>query len=175
MPGEKNKPGKKLILLRGNSGSGKTALSKLLQEKFGPNTMRISHDMVRMEILHTRGKEGVEKSEPLMIELLKYGSLHSEITILEGILPAEAYKGLFRAAVELYGKSNIFAYYYDLPFEETLRRHETKPNRNEFGEAEMRRWWVGRDLLPDLTETILTQELSLEEAAEQIEQLVVRS
>lgn len=90
----------KLIILRGNSGSGKTALSKLLQEKFGPNTMRISHDMVRMEILHTWGREGVEKSEPLMIELLKYGRQHSEVTILEGILPSEAYQSLFETAVE---------------------------------------------------------------------------
>lgn len=60
MPKEKSEAAEKLIILRGNSGSGKTVLSKLLQEKLGPNTMRISHDMVRMEILHTWGKEGVE-------------------------------------------------------------------------------------------------------------------
>lgn len=41
----------KLILLRGNSGSGKTTVAKQLQEKFGPNTMLISHDMVRKQIL----------------------------------------------------------------------------------------------------------------------------
>lgn len=29
----------KLIVLRGNSGSGKTTVSKILQEKFGRNTM----------------------------------------------------------------------------------------------------------------------------------------
>lgn len=29
----------KLIILRGNSGSGKTSVAKALQEKFGPNTM----------------------------------------------------------------------------------------------------------------------------------------
>ena len=63
----------KLILLRGNSGSGKTTLARLLQERFGPNTMRISHDMIRMEILHVWGAEGVEKSLPLLIELLRYG------------------------------------------------------------------------------------------------------
>ena len=44
----------KLIILRGNSGSGKTTVAWMLQEKFGPNTMRISHDMVRMEILQDR-------------------------------------------------------------------------------------------------------------------------
>lgn len=62
---------KKLVILRGNSGSGKTIVAKKLQEKFGPNTMRLSHDMIRMEVLHVWGDEGIAKSEPLMINLLK--------------------------------------------------------------------------------------------------------
>ncbi len=157
----------KLIILRGNSGSGKTTAAKLLQERFGPNTMRISHDMVRMEILHTRGREGVEKSEPLMIHLLQYGKRHSEVTILEGILPAEDYRLLFETAVKEYGQ-NIFAYYYDISFEETLRRHSTKPNRNDFGEDDMRRWWIEKDFLTCISETVLKQELKLEDAVELI-------
>ena len=108
----------KLIILRGNSGSGKTTVAKALQEKFGPNTMLLSHDMVRMQILHVWSREGVEKSLPLMIQLLRYGRRHSEATILEGILPTADYLPLFEAAVEEYGP-HIFAYYYDLPFEET--------------------------------------------------------
>ena len=34
----------KLIILRGNSGSGKTTVAKELQKKFGYNTMLISQD-----------------------------------------------------------------------------------------------------------------------------------
>ncbi|GFI71319.1 uridine kinase [Clostridiales bacterium] len=41
----------KLIIIRGNSGSGKTTLAKNLQHKFGRNTMVISQDVVRREIL----------------------------------------------------------------------------------------------------------------------------
>ena len=151
-----------LIILRGNSGSGKTALSKRLQEALGPNTMRISHDTVRMEILNVRGEEGVRRSTPLLIELLRYGRAHSAVTILEGILPSSAY------AADLFGAENLFAYYYDLPFAETLARHATKPNRADFGEAEMRRWWQGRDLVSSLRETVFGPELSLEEAAAQV-------
>lgn len=157
----------KLIILRGNSGSGKTSAAKLLQERFGPNTMRISHDMVRMEILHTWSREGVERSLPLMIELLKYGRQHSEITILEGILPQPDYAPLFECAVEEYGK-NIYAYYYDISFEETLRRHSTKPNRHDFGEAEMRRWWQEKDFLEQIEETVFREDVSLGAAVEQI-------
>lgn len=157
----------KLILLRGNSGSGKTTVAKMLQEKFGPNTMRLSHDMIRMEILHVWSREGIIKSQPLMIELLRYGRKNSEITIMEGIFPSADYRQLFETAVEEYG-SDIFAYYYDLPFEETMRRHFTKPNCNDFGEPEMRRWWREKDFLHLIPETVLTQELSLEEAVERI-------
>ena len=156
-----------LIILRGNSGSGKTSVAKALQERFGPNTMRISHDMIRLEILHVWGREGAARSEPLMIHLLQYGRAHSEITILEGILPFRDYRRLFETALAEYGEY-IFAYYYDLPFAETLARHATKPNRADFGEAEMRRWWQGRDLAGSLRETVFGPELSLEEAAAQV-------
>lgn len=36
----------KLIILRGNSGSGKTTIAKELQKVFGRNTMIISQDVV---------------------------------------------------------------------------------------------------------------------------------
>ena len=157
----------KLVILRGNSGSGKTSVAKALQRKFGPNTMLLSHDMVRMEILHVWSKEGIEKSRPLMIELLKYGRRNSEITILEGILDSDEYYSLFETAVKEYGE-NIFAYYYDLPFEETLLRHSTKPNCNDFGEPEMRRWWREKDYLTIIPETILNKELSFEGAVDMI-------
>ena len=55
-----------------------------------------------------------------------------------------------------------------VPFEETLLRHRTKPNRNDFGEEEMRRWWREKDLLPMLRETVFTKEVGLEEAVERI-------
>ena len=157
----------KLILLRGNSGSGKTTVAKKLQEKFGSNTMLISHDMVRKQILHVWSREGVEKSQPLMIELLKYGKRNSEITIMEGILLSKDYAQLFEAAVAEYG-DNIYLYYWDIPFEETLRRHGTKPNRNDFGEEDMRRWWKEKDYLDIIPQTMIDKDLSIEDAVELI-------
>ncbi len=157
----------RLVILRGNSGSGKTTVAKMLQEKFGPNTMLISHDMIRMQILHVWSAEGVRKSLPLMIALLRYGRRNSELTILEWILPYEDYKPLFEAALEEYGE-NIFSYYYDISFEETLRRHQTKPNRDEFGEADMRRWWREKDFLEVIPQTVLDEDVRLEEAVELI-------
>lgn len=157
----------RLIILRGNSGSGKTTVAQSLQQRLGPNTLLISHDMVRMQMLHVWGEEGVRRSLPLMAELLRYGRRNSQYTIMEGILPFEPYRELFEAAQREFG-SGIFAYYYDIPFEETLRRHATKPNRSDFGESEMRRWWREKDLMPIIPETILREDVSLDAAIELI-------
>ena len=160
----------KLIIIRGNSGSGKTTVSKILQEKFGRNTMLISHDMVRMQILHAKDAEAL----PLIMQMLKYGRQNSEITILEGILPAEVYMPLFELAVQEYGK-DIFAFYYDLPFEETLQRHATKPNRADFGEQDMRRWWIEKDFINMIPEKIISKDFSISDTVEMIYNMVSES
>ncbi len=145
----------KLIIIRGNSGSGKTTVAKELQKRLGRNTMLISHDMIRIQMLNAKDPEAL----PLITELLKYGRNHSDITILEGILPADVYKPLFDTAVAVYG-ANIYAFYYDLTFEETLSRHSTKPNREDFGEREMRRWWREKDYIGTIHETAISAEMS---------------
>lgn len=156
----------KLIIIRGNSGSGKTSVSKVLQEKFGENTMLISQDMVRREILHTR--DGADtKALPLMTELLKYGRRNSPVTILEGIMVADWYMPLFETAIKEFG-SEIYAYYYDLPFEETVARHDTRAKRMSFGAEDMRRWWVEKDYMKIIPEKILKKEIGLDEAVEMI-------
>ena len=65
----------KLIILRGNSGSGKTTIAKELQRKFGENTMLISQDVIRREMLGV--KDGPNTlALPLIKELLFYGTSH---------------------------------------------------------------------------------------------------
>ena len=146
----------KLIVLRGNSGSGKTTIAKELQQIFGNNTMLISQDVIRRDMLKVKDGENT-KALPLLEELLRYGRKHSEVVILEGILNAEWYRELFELAVDLYGE-NVYAYYFDIPFEETVKRHKTKPNCNDFGEEDMRRWWNEKDYAPALHEIRITAE-----------------
>ncbi|WP_024348121.1 kinase [Lacrimispora indolis] len=156
----------KLIIIRGNSGSGKTTIAKALQQKFGHNTMLISQDVVRRDILKV--KDGMDtKALPLMKELLIYGHNNCDIVILEGILYADWYKSLFEVALEVFDHS-IFAYYYDLDFEETLKRHQTKPNRNDFGEEAMRKWWREKDYINIIPEKTITKEIDPQTAVEMI-------
>lgn len=156
----------KLIILRGNSGSGKSSLARRLQRELGRNTLVIPQDTVRREMLWAR--DGADTAAlPLLTHLLRYGHEHSTVTVLEGILYADWYRPLFQEAVRLYGE-DIFAYYYDLPFEETLRRHRTKPNRAEFGEEAMRRWWREKDYIGYIPEKTIGADVPLEAAVRQV-------
>lgn len=157
---------RKLIILRGNSGSGKTTVAKELQYRFGSNTMLISQDVIRRDMLKVKDGENTQ-ALPLMKELLIYGSNHSNVVILEGIMYADWYKPLFELAVKLYG-TEVYAYYFDLTFEETLKRHQTKPSCHEFGEEAMRRWWREKDFSDVLHEVTITDEENMESIVTEI-------
>lgn len=163
----------KLIIIRGNSGSGKTTLAKALQQKLGYNNMLISQDVIRRDML--RVNDGADtKALPIMKELLLYGKNNCESVILEGILNASWYQPLFELAMyEFEGK--IFAYYYDIPFDETLARHQTKPNRSDFGENDMRHWWIEKDFIKFISEKVITKDMQLNDTVELIYQDVINA
>jgi adenylate kinase family enzyme len=161
-----------LIILRGNSGSGKTTTGKALQRKFGHGTMLISQDVIRREMLFVKDGPNPEASQ-LLLELSLYGKGHCNIVILEGILNSKWYKKLFKNLLDEFN-NQIFAYYFDIPFEETLNRHQQKPNAHEFGENELREWWNGKDLLDIIPEVCLHKELSLNEIVDIIYQDVIK-
>ncbi len=156
----------KIVILRGNSGSGKSTVARLLQRRLGRGTLLISQDVVRREMLWVHDGEG-NASIPLLIDLVRYGRMHCEYVILEGILDASCYHPLFAVIAEEFA-GNTYAYYYDLPFSETLRRHQTKPNHADFGEADMRLWWKEKDYIGFIPETTLTAETDADSAIEQI-------
>ena len=156
----------KLIIIRGNSGSGKSSVAKGLQRRFGRNTLVIPQDTVRREMLWAH--DGYDTAAiPLLISLLHFGYENNAVVILEGILNSKWYKPLFEAAIKLFG-NDIHAYYYDLPFEETLKRHETKANRFDFGEEDMRRWWNEKDYIGFIPEKIINEKMSLDAVIEMI-------
>lgn len=155
---------RKLIIIRGNSGSGKSTLAALLQRRIGNNTLLLPQDTVKKGLLLVRdGKDSPLQS--LLIHLLRYGYENNAVTILEGILNSEWYQPLFEAAAELY-RDNVYAYYYQVSLEETLKRHAKKEKKLWFGEQEMKLWWREKDPIGLIPEKILTQDITMEQAAD---------
>ena len=148
----------KLIIIRGNSGSGKTTLSKEIHRRLPHNTLLIPQDTVRREMLNAKDGENTSVL-PLLENLLEYGYHHCSYTILEGILNAKWYADLFKEAQELFD-SQIYAYYFDIPFEETVKRHQTR-HEYSFGEEKMRSWWNEKDYLGFISEYAFTSQMHL--------------
>ncbi len=62
----------KFILIRGNAASGKTSLAKLLQAELGENTLLLSQDSLRRDMLHAH--DGFDSPTiPLLLTLLEHG------------------------------------------------------------------------------------------------------
>ena len=150
----------KLIILRGNSGSGKTTLAKKIHELLPRNTLLIPQDTVRREMLNVKDGENT-LALPLLENLLRYGHYHCSYTILEGILNAKWYSELFKEAQQLFS-NQIYAYYFDIPFEETMRRHEER-HEGSFGEEKMRSWWNAKDYIRFISERAFTSQMSLDD------------
>ena len=151
----------KIIILRGNSGSGKSTVADALQKKIGRGTLLLAQDVIRREILWVKDRPG-NQAVDLLKTLVQYGAQNCAVVILEGILQADVYDDLFTLAQSLF-PGQTFAYYFDMPFEETLRRHEQRTQSHEFGEEEMHRWWREKDYVPYLHEKTIDKDVSLDE------------
>ncbi|MEC6748819.1 kinase [Marinilactibacillus sp. XAAS-LB27] len=145
----------KLIIIRGNSGSGKSTTALELQSYLGANTMLLSQDVIRREIMCT--SDGPDNLIiPLIIEMVRYGQQVCSYIIIEGIFKKDWYADMFETLIELCDEDYL-AYYFDLSFEETLKRHQTRDKFNDFGETAMRSWWNEQDYLGFPNESHFTE------------------
>ena len=62
-----------------------------------------------------------------------------------------------------------------IPFEETLKRHQTKSNCNDFCEEAMRRWWREKDFSDVLNEVSITSERDIESIVSDICNTVINN
>jgi len=137
-----------LIIIRGNSGSGKTVLAQRLQNHFGTdNCLLLQQDVLRRNILHTNDHAG-NPAIDLISDLAEFGQKHYPITILEGILRKDVYGDMLTELCKTFFP-NILIYYLDIPFEVTLRNNNQK--ETPFSTTQLRNWWRERDYLPNDT------------------------
>jgi len=148
----------KLIIIRGNSGSGKTTTAKNLQNHLGNGTLLVSQDTVRREMLKVNDREG-NLSIDLIRQIAEYGKDKCEFVIVEGILYKNRYGQMLNNLIQFFNHKT-YTYYFDLSFEETVIRHNSSSKKRKFGEDSLRAWWNPNDYLDVDGETILTNDMS---------------
>lgn len=153
-----------IIIIRGNSGSGKTTVAKELCKHLGTDCMLLSQDVIRRDILHTKDGEN-SIAVDLIEKMIMFGKEHSKIIVLEGILKSQWYNSLFDTIKNNF--YSIYTYYYDIPFEETVKRFQTKTDAN-YTEQDMKRWWNEKDLLQFDNEKIISKDMTVNEVVEMI-------
>jgi predicted kinase len=161
-------PGEQLLLvIRGNSGSGKSTIARRLREAYEERSLAIiDQDTVRRQILRERGTAGAANIDLLGL-MVGFALARGFHVIVEGILDAGRYGAMLeRLHAEHSGPQHW--YYLDLPFAETLRRHATRPLSAKVTETEMADWYRPGDLLPGHRETVIGTDSTLDQSVARI-------
>ncbi|MGI5459050.1 AAA family ATPase [Streptomyces sp. CA-249302] len=156
----------RLIVLRGNSASGKSSVAAGIRDRFGRGLALVGQDNLRRVVLRERDRPGAANIG-LIDTVARYALDAGYHVVLEGLLYADHY-GEMLARLRADHRGPTHGYYLDVPFEETLARHATKPIANEVGEAELRDWYRPLDLLPGGVESVIGAESGLVETVERI-------
>jgi predicted kinase len=155
-----------LVVLRGNSGSGKTSTAMALRARLGRGLALVQQDVMRRMVLKERDvPRGANIG--LISMTTRYALDHGYDVILAGIMHAERYADMLCALVADHRGHTVF-YYFDVSFAETLRRHATRPEAREFGVEDMRGWYRDRDLLSFVEERIITESAGLEDTVDRV-------
>ena len=157
----------RLIVIRGNSASGKSAAAAAIRDRHARHDLAIvGQDNLRRVILREHDVPGGANID-LIDQTARFALSRGFHTIVEGILTASHYGAMLTALIGDHA-DRAFAYFLDVPFGETLRRHATKPERLKYGEAELRQWYRGLDLLPGGIERVIPAESSLDDTVSKI-------
>ncbi|MEU5289409.1 kinase [Streptomyces sp. NPDC020755] len=159
----------RLIVVRGNSASGKSSVAAGLREKFGRNLAIVGQDNLRRIVLRERDRPGAANIG--LIDLTtRYALDNGFHVVVEGILYADRYGLMLQDLVRAHrGVSRC--YYLDVPYAETVLRHATKLDAEYLQQVtpdHLSDWYRAADLLPGALETVIGADSSLEDTVAQI-------
>ncbi len=155
----------KLIILRGPSGSGKSTVAKKLFEGVKRSTVLLQQDHYRFIFTQPRGLSPTGKE--MIFADVRIALKGGYDVILEGIFTTKSYTKYFEKLVKNHPNKN-YMFYFDISFEETLRRHATRKTASMPSENEMRGFHAPKDYSKFAFEHIIPESSSLKQTVETI-------
>lgn len=156
----------KLIIVRGPSGSGKSTVSKDLLKRASKLTLLVSEDQVR-KMFNDHQKTGHEVAKEVATKAVITGLNKGYDVIYEGILNVKSSGDNLDEIFKVHPTEN-YLFYLDVDFDETIRRHQTRPESSEFNADSMKKWWDYSTPAGHKFETIISGSLPKEEIIKKI-------
>ncbi|WP_432901511.1 AAA family ATPase [Micromonospora matsumotoense] len=146
-----------LVIIRGNSGSGKTTAAREARRRYGRGAALLEQDYLRRTLLREHDSAHINPVAPAFITATARTALDLGYhVILEGILHTERYADALHHLINHHpGPTAVF--YLDVTYDETVRRHLTREEPIPVTPDEMRRWYTHRDLLHLPNETLIPE------------------
>jgi len=161
----------KIIVLRGNSGSGKSTIAYELRKLTEPMAVVIEQDHFRQKIVAQKGEEPRDLTKKLIHAIIDSGLHSGRDVIIEGIFSRTRWQDLFEEIIKRYNVRTYF-FYFDIPLDETMRRHTTRLKRYEFDAEDMREWYKEKDFLEEIEEDVIDQSSDFESTLQYIKKKV---
>lgn len=158
--------GTRLVVLRGPSGAGKSSAARELRRRIGRGVALVEQDYLRRIVLREHDLPGAANID-LISQTARFALDRSFHVILEGILSAHRY-GEMLGDLNRDHDGRSYFYYLDVGWQETVRRHSTRPQFKEFGVDEMREWFDDAGPLGAVDETRISEGSTLEETVTRI-------
>lgn len=151
-----------LAVLRGNSGAGKSTITREVLRRSPDPIAHVQQDYLRRIVLRESGSLSAPGVNLGLIDTVARNALSRSYSVLiEGILHSAVYAEMLgRLRNEHAGPSCFF--YLDVPLEETLRRHQSRPEATAFSESDMRGWYHPADALGLPNEHLLAANNSID-------------
>ncbi|MEV7021526.1 AAA family ATPase [Kitasatospora sp. NPDC093558] len=159
----------RLVVVRGNSASGKSSVAAGIRERFGRGLAVVAQDNLRRVVLRERDRPG-GANIGLIDMVARYALDAGYHVVIEGILYADRYSEMLTRLVDDHlGVTRC--YYLDVPIDETLLRHASKADREFLAavtEQEVRGWYREHDVLPGGIETVIGSDSTLHDTVDRI-------
>lgn len=152
----------KVIILRGNSASGKSTVVNEIVKTAKNKIAIIEHDLYRNKILFPKEHYKTDVREMAQNDVM-FCLAHGYDVFWVSIFHAVDHKDFLVNFFEKIHPTNNYIFNFETTFEETLKRHETRNLKSVFGKESMQKWYKPIERLGFDFEYSIPQTNTLEE------------
>ncbi|MGP3751034.1 M15 family metallopeptidase [Streptomyces sp. IBSNAI001] len=163
------RPDTRLVVIRGNSASGKSSVAQDLRDHYGRGVAIVSQDVIRRNVLREHDTPG-GANITLLGRIARHALAAGFHVVLEGILYADRYSHMITSLVRDH-RGISSCYYLDVPLETTSARHASKADATyleQVTDTHLTSWYRELDLLPGGLETVIPADSTLHDTVARI-------